>query len=157
MLDAYGSYTSEIFEIDYDGMDDGTYVPDGPMLDVYTKIYDAYGLTVKDSEISYTDGSKENGIDYQSETTGDITYDATHGYPLEYIIRDSYDGKAPVDRERWVYSDYYDIIAAGVTDVEAAENAPVEYYNLQGVRVANPDAGLYIRRQGNKVSKVIIR
>ncbi len=37
-------------------------------------------------------------------------------------------------------------------------NAPVEYYNLQGVRVANPAAGnLYIVRQGNKVSKQIIK
>lgn len=37
------------------------------------------------------------------------------------------------------------------------ENAPVEYFNLQGVRVANPENGLFIRRQGSKVSKVIIR
>ena len=36
------------------------------------------------------------------------------------------------------------------------ENAPVEYYNLQGIRVANPDKGLYIVRQGNKTSKVIL-
>ncbi len=41
----------------------------------------------------------------------------------------------------------------------AAENAaaPVEFFNLQGVRVANPENGLYIRRQGNKVEKVVIR
>ncbi len=37
------------------------------------------------------------------------------------------------------------------------ENAPVEYFNLQGIRVDNPENGLFIRRQGNKVSKVIIR
>lgn len=53
-------------------------------------------------------------------------------------------------------------LAAGVKDVTVAGaevdlNAPVEYYNLQGVRVAEPAAGLYIRRQGNAVSKVIIR
>jgi hypothetical protein len=38
-----------------------------------------------------------------------------------------------------------------------SENAPVEYYNLQGVRVANPTQGLFIRRQGNTVSKVVIK
>jgi len=44
-----------------------------------------------------------------------------------------------------------------ITDIEAAdENAPVEYFNLQGVRVENPSNGLYIRRQGSKVTKVII-
>jgi hypothetical protein len=37
------------------------------------------------------------------------------------------------------------------------ENAPVEYYNLQGVRVANPTPGLYIVRQGTKVSKTVVR
>lgn len=36
------------------------------------------------------------------------------------------------------------------------ENAPVEYYNLQGVRVANPENGIFVRRQGNKTTKVVL-
>ncbi|MCM1338004.1 MAG: hypothetical protein NC187_09860 [Candidatus Amulumruptor caecigallinarius] len=35
-------------------------------------------------------------------------------------------------------------------------NAPVEYYNLQGIRVANPAAGIYIMRQGSKAAKVML-
>lgn len=35
-------------------------------------------------------------------------------------------------------------------------DAPVEYYNLQGVRIAEPSHGLYIRRQGNTATKVIL-
>lgn len=54
-----------------------------------------------------------------------------------------------------------DTVVAGVNDItvntEVNENAPVEYFNLQGVRVAEPAAGLYIRRQGNDVKKVVIR
>lgn len=47
---------------------------------------------------------------------------------------------------------------SGVADVEAdSADAPVEYYNLHGVRVDNPGAGVYIRRQGDTVSKVILR
>lgn len=46
---------------------------------------------------------------------------------------------------------------AGIAGIEADQNAPVEYFNLQGVRVAEPAAGLYIRRQGKTVSKVVIR
>jgi hypothetical protein len=38
-----------------------------------------------------------------------------------------------------------------------SENALVEYFNLQGVRVANPTQGLFIKRQGNKVQKVVIK
>jgi hypothetical protein len=41
--------------------------------------------------------------------------------------------------------------------VDETSDAPVEYYNLQGVRVANPQGGLFIKRQGNKASKVIIK
>lgn len=49
--------------------------------------------------------------------------------------------------------------AGGVEGVVAEkENAPVEYYNLQGVRVMNPEAGqLVIKRQGSEVKKMVIR
>ena len=48
---------------------------------------------------------------------------------------------------------------SGIEGVEADldENAPVEYYNLQGQRVNNPSAGLYIMKQGRKVSKVLVK
>ena len=45
---------------------------------------------------------------------------------------------------------------SGVKDVAVDANAPVEYYNLQGVRVAEPTNGIYIRRQGNTASKVLV-
>lgn len=45
----------------------------------------------------------------------------------------------------------------GVDEIEAAGNGEVEYYNLQGIRVANPESGIYIRRQGSKVSKVYVK
>ena len=41
--------------------------------------------------------------------------------------------------------------------VDFDENAPVEYYNLQGVRVAEPSNGVFIKRQGNKVVKVLVK
>lgn len=44
---------------------------------------------------------------------------------------------------------------SAIEDIEAAD-APVEYYNLQGIRVAEPTSGLYIKRQGDKVTKVIL-
>lgn len=47
---------------------------------------------------------------------------------------------------------------SGIEEIDAAaNNAPVEYYNLQGVRVANPANGLYIRRQGSTATKVLVR
>ncbi|MDE6089457.1 MAG: hypothetical protein K2G41_02035 [Duncaniella sp.] len=50
-----------------------------------------------------------------------------------------------------------DSSTSAISNVAVDENAPVEYYNLQGVRVENPANGLYIKRQGSSVSKVIIR
>lgn len=43
-----------------------------------------------------------------------------------------------------------------VVDTEDS-NAPVEYYNLQGIRVENPANGIYIKRQGSKATKVLIK
>ncbi|MDE6197003.1 MAG: hypothetical protein K2F91_03945 [Muribaculaceae bacterium] len=45
----------------------------------------------------------------------------------------------------------------GVEMVTVDNNAPKVYYNLQGVRVANPENGLYIVRQGSKTSKVYVK
>lgn len=48
-------------------------------------------------------------------------------------------------------------VQSGVANIAVDENAPVEYFNLQGVRVANPENGLYIRRQGANASKVFVK
>lgn len=46
----------------------------------------------------------------------------------------------------------------GVEGVEFDENAPVKYFNLQGVEVANPEKGqLVIKRQGSKAQKIVVR
>ena len=44
-----------------------------------------------------------------------------------------------------------------VDNVEISDNAAAEYYNLQGVRVANPENGLYIVRRGAKTTKVLVK
>ena len=54
------------------------------------------------------------------------------------------------------------VTPSGVENIEAEiveeeVDAPVEYYNLQGVKVANPSNGLYIKVQGKKSSKVYIK
>ena len=49
---------------------------------------------------------------------------------------------------------------SGIKGVEVADsNAPVEYFNLNGIRMNenNLPAGLYITRQGDKVSKLIVK
>ena len=47
--------------------------------------------------------------------------------------------------------------SSGIESVAADADAPVEYYNLQGMKVVTPTSGYYIRRQGLKSSKVLFR
>lgn len=44
----------------------------------------------------------------------------------------------------------------GVAEIEAAEEAPV-YFNLQGVKVVNPENGIFVKVQGGKTSKVVVK
>ena len=49
---------------------------------------------------------------------------------------------------------YFDALTA-IEEV-GADNAAVEYYNLQGVKVANPENGIFIKKQGTKTTKVVL-
>lgn len=54
--------------------------------------------------------------------------------------------------------DVTDRITTGIESVDVEDsNAAVEYYNMQGVRVANPENGMYICRKGNTVTKVFVK
>lgn len=45
---------------------------------------------------------------------------------------------------------------SGISAIDADNDAPAAYYNLQGLRVSNPSAGsVYIRLRGNSVSKIV--
>lgn len=51
-----------------------------------------------------------------------------------------------------------DAVIAAIEDVEIDNDTPVEYYNLQGIKIdANAiGAGIYIKKQGSKTTKVIL-
>ena len=47
-------------------------------------------------------------------------------------------------------------LGASAIEEVAADNAAVEYYNLQGVKVANPENGIFVKKQGAKATKVVL-
>ena len=53
----------------------------------------------------------------------------------------------------------FSVVADSIDEisVDNEDNTPVEYYNLQGVKVENPSNGIYIKVQGNKTTKVYIK
>lgn len=47
--------------------------------------------------------------------------------------------------------------STAISKVSAENGGVAEYYNLQGVRQVNPSKGVYIKKQGGKTSKVMIK
>lgn len=49
-------------------------------------------------------------------------------------------------------------VTIGTSGIESIEvtSGEVEYFNLKGVKVANPEKGIYIKKEGNKTTKVIL-
>ncbi|MDE7380514.1 MAG: hypothetical protein K2N03_00110 [Muribaculaceae bacterium] len=86
------------------------------------------------------------------KTTTATTYNAGDTINIEFYIPIA--GNVAKDMISYVVGSQNDNVAVEGID---SENAPVEFFTLQGVRVANPENGLFIRRQGNNVNKVIIR
>ena len=59
---------------------------------------------------------------------------------------------------KWAKFNLVKASEAGIEGVEIdSNNAPAVYYNLQGVKVANPENGVFIKVQGGKVSKVLVK
>lgn len=155
VIDSYGSYNATenyhaIFPPEEEGME-----PETETIDIVENItYDAYGLNRLTFHSESYNGEEPEIYEW---TEGIVNYDETHGYPLDYLIKTWDDETQELVNMLYVeYSDYADV--AGIADVEAADtDAPAMYYNLQGVRVDDPTPGLYIRRQGNKATKVVVK
>ena len=51
-----------------------------------------------------------------------------------------------------------EVLSSTVTEIEeiVEDSSDIEYYNIQGIKVVNPSSGLYIKKQENKVTKVIL-
>lgn len=84
-----------------------------------------------------------------------------NNYTIEGVEAGTYNVTGVVaiysEKPQFNVTGYEKAVDTGIADIVADENAPVEYFNLQGIRVENPENGLYIRRQGNKVTKVIVK
>lgn len=76
----------------------------------------------------------------------DPTYHA-----LTSLYKEEYDGE-----NNDVVTGVYDII---VSDSEGSQEGPVEFFNLNGVKVNGDNLvpGIYVKRQGNTTSKVLIK
>lgn len=65
----------------------------------------------------------------------------------------------PLYQTAYAWIDFWNIIGKEFSGVEDAfmddAEEPAEYYNLNGVKVENPEKGIYIKKQGGKTTKVV--
>ena len=127
-------------------------------------------------------GSKTDGAyKYMSTSYYNLVNEQETDDALKITLTDNGDGTSTISfpyRSGFIYaqtsggtyyaSNYADVLSyvtfptfSGINDITADDNkvnAPVEYYNLQGMRIAAPVEGqLVIKRQGSEVEKLIVR
>ncbi len=91
-----------------------------------------------------------------AETQGDLTFGTA--YTQDFGASINADGTVNIAQliqgkylSMWKFTP-----GASAIDEIAADNAAVEYYNLQGVKVANPENGIFVKKQGAKATKVVL-
>lgn len=144
-----------------------------------------YGFTISAVEGAYTIQRPDGTYVAMKGTYNSFNFYASPEEWYEWVISINNDGTADIwnsDADKYVaydaqYSSYgcypeekaetcikptlyvLDESQSGVVEIVIDENAPVEYFNIQGVKVdvENAAPGLYIRRQGNVSTKVIVK
>lgn len=76
---------------------------------------------------------------------GNVRFEVVHGLWSTDLSMDN------------IHVDEYELAGIATPDADDAD-APVEWYNLQGIRVNQPaEGGIYIKKQGSKTEKVLVK
>ncbi len=102
----------------------------------------------------YLYASVDNGTRNGDMFTFPIIYVGIEGFGYEYAHTPHFEGACFTINIPGAGSNGIDDVKA---DTGNNANAPVEYFDLQGRRVTNPSAGIYIRRQGSHSSKIYVK
>lgn len=146
VVDSYGSYDYETTEIaKEEGEEDYSYT----MKERLRK--NEYGLETEIYTSAIDNGEEEMVMEW---TKGAIESDAVNGYPKVFTVQ-IFDPETEefANTYKIEFSDYSDL--TGVDGIKAGGQAPVEYYTIDGRRTKATEPGIYIRRQGNKATKIV--
>lgn len=122
----------------------------------YNKEVSGTNLAIDDFTVNYSSPGKAPLTNYNAVSTGGATSmlvdDLEKGKTYYFtVVAVNDEGEKSVNSNEIMV----DLSTTGVEEINIDNNAPVEYYNLQGIRVENPGIGIYLRRQGSHVEKVI--
>lgn len=99
-------------------------------------------------------GTTPDGKRYEFQDTYDVKQKPAGTYDVKLVVRYSVYGStvyfyvSPIE--------YIDTDKSGISEIEAA-GTDARYYNLQGVEVANPRNGVFVKVADGKASKVIVK
>lgn len=156
--DNYGSYRALTqTDVTYPAEEEGEEPLTEVMKESEQYVVNEFGLEMLIYSVMAADGE----IMVFENMRADLETDPVYGYPLTYIRK-----LAPKDNPQAIpsepvlkieFSDYYDV--AGLRAIAPAENAdaPVRYFDLSGRAVAKPANGIFIRQQGSKAEKILVK
>ncbi len=154
----YNGNTPELKPVSLPAATEGTFeAKEVAAADINADLVNAV-IVVKD--VKFAEATPADKANFEG-TVGDITLSFRNNYTLASVEAGTYDVTVVVtlfNGEPSLYVIGYKASeTSGIEDIEAADEAEAVYYNLNGVRVDNPENGIFIVRRGDKVSKVVIR
>lgn len=121
-----------------------------------TVTYNEQGDVVRDEQSEYN--ADEGYTEQVGGTKYDIIYDETTGAQKEVVISDyDYDSNQYVPMMKIVTDAYTPISLTGINQAKlnSQADAPVMYFTIDGKRTNAQGHGVYIMKQGSKVSKIV--
>lgn len=120
--------------------------------------YDDYGNLIQSQDQTFYGHTIIN-----SWEKGTVENDTNTGFPAIYThstyhLQEGSDYYGSwEDDYKITYGNWIDAAGINNTMLLDSDNAPIEYFNLSGVRVDNPVSGIYIKKQGHCVQKIIVK
>lgn len=127
---------------------------------------DTYSTASAESAAAVGDEADENLVAYLStmkvngtQVEGGLTHKELVRKMIKWPAYNAAEVDAATEKPILSWQDGVNISGTnGIDELEAVEvDANAEYYNLQGVRVANPEGGIFIVRRGGKVTKEFVK
>ena len=121
---------------------------------IYAVSFNSDGEPVLDEELRVIHGMGKNVNDFAWDMADNI-YTLSNNNEVMKVFSLPRENNVVVTDATSKYSFNVDPKVTYVSSL-AAEEQEAEYYNLQGVKVENPSGGIFIKKQGKKVTKVVL-
>ena len=110
-------------------------------------------------KVTFAEDTPSTKSNFEGTTEDGTSYTFRNNFLLETVDAGIYNVELAVSTyngNMQLYPTKYTTWESGVNEITVAEGE-AQYYNMQGVRVANPENGMFIRVQNGKAHKVVLK